>query len=101
MIVARTGSVTLSRSYIVTLRFLVPTPTARPVVQACIPLVLRLTESDAFLKRVGGGDCQLHLRGKTFGELGAIPAPCDSAVQAVAAVLLLVVVVCTETHLGT
>ena len=101
MSVARTGSVTLSRSYIVTLRFLVSTPTARPVVQACIPVVLRLTESDAFLERVGGGDCQVHLRRKTFGELGAISVPCDSAVQAMAAVLLLIVVVCTETDLRT
>ena len=99
MIVARTGSVALSRSYIVTLRFLVSTPTARPVLQTCVPLVLGLTESDAFLDRVVGGDCQLHLRRKTFGELDALPVPCDSAVQAVAAVLLLVVVVSTETDL--
>ena len=101
MIVARTGSVALSRSYILALRFFVATPTARPVLQACVPVVLRLTEGDAFLERVGGGDCQLHLRRKTFGELGAISVPCDSAVQTVAAVLLLLVVVCTETQLGT
>ena len=101
MIVARTGSVALSRSYIISLRFLVSTPTARPVVQACVPVVLRLTESDAIPKRVGGGDCQVHLRRKTLGELDAIPVPCDSAVQTVAAVLLLVVVVSTETMLGT
>ena len=101
MIVARTGSVTLSRSYIVALRFLVSAPTARPVLQTCVTVVLRLTESDAFLERVGGRDCQVHLRRKTFGELSAISDPCDSAVQAVAAVLLLIVVVCTETLLGT
>ena len=101
MIVARTGNVTLSRSHITTLRFLVPTPTARPVVQACVPVVLGFTESDAFLERVGGGVGQLHLSRKTFGELDAIPAPCDSTVQAMAAVLLLVEVVCTETQLGT
>ena len=100
MIVARTGSVALSRSYIISLRFLVSTPTARPVVQARVPVVLRFTESDAFLERVGGGDCQLHLRRKTLRELGAMSVPCDSAVQAVAAVLLLVVVVSTETMLG-
>ena len=100
MIVARTGSVALSRSYIVTLRFLVSTPTARPVLQTCVPLVLGLTESDAFLDRVVGGDCQLHLRRKTFGELDALPVPCDSAVQAVAAVLLLIVGdISTETGL--
>ena len=99
MIVARTGSVALSKSYIITLRFLVSTPTARPVLQTCVPVVLRLTESDAFLKRVGGGDCQLHLRRKTFGELDALPVPCDSAVQAVAAVLLLIGDISAETGL--
>ena len=99
MQVARAGSDALSRSYIATLGFLVSTPTAGPALHACVPVVVGLAETDALFERVGGGDSQVHLRRKTLRELDAIPVPGDEDIQAVAAVLLLIGDISTETGL--
>ena len=91
MQVAWAGSDALPRSYIVTLGFLVSTPTAGPALHACVPVVVGLAETDALFDSVGGGDSQVHLGRKTLRELDAIPVPGDEDIQAVAAVLLLIV----------
>ena len=99
MQVAWAGSDALPRSYIVTLRFLVSTPTAGPALHACVPVVVGLAETDALFDSVGGGDCQVHLGRKTLRELDAIPVPGDEDIQAVAAVLLLIGNISAETGL--
>ena len=77
-------------------RSLVSAPAARPVLNACISVFLKLAKADASLSSVGRDD-GVQAREKTPRELNAIAVPVYEGVQTVATVFLPIDIVSAET----